>query len=86
MRWFAAFASVIAIGGMAFDAGSNRNVGETSPTTLDPPELHTLLSSIDMTVSLIDAYGQCRDEDKTHENCMQLIRATLEHAKQMIGQ
>ncbi len=86
MRWFVAFASVIAIGVMAFDAGSSRDARGASPTTLDPQELHTLLSSIDMTVSLIDAYGQCRDEGKTHENCMQLIRATLEHAKEMIGQ
>jgi hypothetical protein len=86
MRWFVAFASVIAIGVMAFDAGSNRDTRVPSPTTLDTPELHALLSSIDMTVSLIDAYGQCRDEGKTHEKCMQLIRATLEHAKQMIRQ
>ena len=49
------------------------------------PELQVLLSSIDMTVSLIDAYGQCRDEANTHEQCMSLIRETLDHARSMIG-
>ena len=44
-----------------------------------------LLSSVDMTISLIDAYGQCRDEANTHEQCMSLIRETLDHARSMIG-
>lgn len=48
-------------------------------------EIRTLLSSIDMTVSLIDAYGQCRDEGKDHEQCMSIIRETLEHARGLIG-
>ena len=38
------------------------------------PELRVLLSSIDMTVSLIDAYGRCRDDDKSHGQCMTIIR------------
>ena len=33
----------------------------------DRPGLRVLLSSVDMTISLIDAYGQCRDEANTHE-------------------
>jgi len=44
-----------------------------------------LLSSIDMTVSLIDAYGQCREKESTHEQCMAIIRETLDHARRMIG-
>jgi hypothetical protein len=38
-----------------------------------------------MTISLIDAYGQCRDQANTHEQCMSLIRETLDHARSMIG-
>jgi hypothetical protein len=38
-----------------------------------------------MTVSLIDAYGQCRDEGKDHEQCMSIIRETLAHARGLIG-
>ena len=49
------------------------------------PEVQVLLSSIEMTVSLIDAYGRCRDDEKTHERCMRIIRNTLEHARSMIG-
>ena len=49
------------------------------------PGLRVLLSSVDMTISLIDAYGQCRDEANTHEQCMSLIRETLDHARSMIG-
>jgi hypothetical protein len=41
---------------------------------------------VDMTVSLIDAYGRCRDDAKSHERCMSIIRNTLDHARQMIGQ
>ncbi len=51
----------------------------------DRPGLRVLLSSVDMTISLIDAYGQCRDEANTHEQCMSLIRETLDHARSMIG-
>ena len=51
----------------------------------DRPEVQVLLSSIDMTVSLIDAYGRCRDEDNGHEACMQMIRNTLEEARNLIG-
>ncbi len=49
------------------------------------PGLRVLLSSVDMTISLIDAYRQCRDEANTHEQCMSLIRETLDHARSMIG-
>ena len=49
------------------------------------PEIQVLLSSIDMTVSLIDAYGRCRDDSKSHERCMAIIRNTLDHAREMIG-
>ena len=52
----------------------------------DRPELQVLLSSIDMTVSLIDAYGRCRDDAKSHERCMAIIRNTLDHAREMIVQ
>ena len=52
----------------------------------DRPEVQVLLSSIDMTVSLIDAYGRCREEAKGHEECMAIIRSTLDHARSMIGQ
>lgn len=48
-------------------------------------ELQVLLSSIDMTVSLIDAYGRCRDEQKSHDECMTIIRNTLAHARTLIG-
>ncbi len=40
---------------------------------------------VDMTVSLIDAYGRCRDDSKSHERCMAIIRNTLDHAREMIG-
>jgi hypothetical protein len=43
-----------------------------------------LLNSIDMTVGPIDAYGQCRDQGKTHDECMAALRATRDHAKQLI--
>jgi hypothetical protein len=58
-----------------------------APAGLDvaAPEVQVLLSSIEMTVSLIDAYGRCRDDEKTHERCMRIIRNTLEHARSMIG-
>ena len=49
------------------------------------PDLQVLLSSIDMTVSLIDAYGRCREEGNGHEACMQMIRNTLEEARSLIG-
>jgi hypothetical protein len=39
-----------------------------------------------MTVSLIDAYGRCRDDAKSHQRCMSIIRNTLDHAREMIGQ
>jgi hypothetical protein len=63
------------------------NVLLPSPKGLDvaAPEVQVLLSSIEMTVSLIDAYGRCRDDEKTHERCMRIIRNTLEHARSMIG-
>jgi hypothetical protein len=51
----------------------------------DRPEVQVLLSSIDMTVSLIDAYGRCREEEKGHDECMAIIRSTLDHARSMIG-
>ena len=51
----------------------------------DGPEFQVLLSSIDMTVSLIDAYGRCRDDSKSHQRCMSIIRNTLDHARSMIG-
>lgn len=55
------------------------------PNDAERPNLRVLLSSIDMTVSLIDAYGQCRDKGSTHEQCMAIIRETLDHARRMIG-
>ena len=51
----------------------------------DPPGLWVLLSSVDMTIHLIDAYGQCRDKGNTHEECMVLIRETLDHARGLLG-
>ena len=39
-----------------------------------------------MTVSLIDAYGRCRDDAKSHDRCMSIIRNTLDQAREMIGQ
>ena len=66
------------------DAVSTRTARPTPPAATDPPEVRALLSSVDMTVSLIDAYGQCRDEGRDHEACMGMIRATLDHAKRMI--
>ena len=56
----------------------------SAPDT-ERPGLRVLLSSVDMTISLLDAYGQCRDEANTHEQCMSLIRETLDHARSMIG-
>ena len=56
-----------------------------SASDTESPGLRVLLSSVDMTISLIDAYGQCRDEANTHEQCMSLIRETLDHARSMIG-
>ena len=56
----------------------------SAPDT-EQPGLRVLLSSVDMTISLIDAYGQCRDEANTHEQCMSLIRETLDHARSLIG-
>jgi hypothetical protein len=55
------------------------------PGDAESPNLRVLLSSIDMTVSLIDAYGQCREKESTHEQCMAIIRETLDHARRMIG-
>lgn len=85
-----AAALAVAIGSVAPAAQTPQppeRVGGTtrSPEALDPPELRVLLSSIGMTVSLIDAYGRCREKDKTHDQCMALIRTTLTHARQMIG-
>ena len=52
---------------------------------LEPTDMRVLLSSIDVTVSLLDVYGQCRDEDLAHEPCMAMIRSTLGHARGLIG-
>jgi hypothetical protein len=51
----------------------------------EAPGLRVLLSSVDMTISLIDAYGQCRDQANTHEQCMSMIRETLDHARSVLG-
>jgi hypothetical protein len=48
-------------------------------------EVQVLLSSIDMTVSLIDAYGSCREHGASHDACMEMIRTTLEHARRTLG-
>jgi len=48
-------------------------------------DLRVLLSSVDMTVSLIDAYGQCRERPESHEHCMAILRDTLAHARSMLG-
>ncbi len=58
---------------------------ESPASDVERPGLRVLLSSVDMTISLIDAYGQCRDEANSHEECMSLIRETLDHARSMIG-
>lgn len=74
----------------------HRDVSAAGPPVLPqvrPPssaeerfEVQVLLSSIDMTVSLIDAYGRCREEERSHDACMAMIRTTLEHARGMIGE
>ena len=56
-----------------------------SGSGLEPTDMRVLLSSIDVTVSLLDVYGQCRDEDLEHEPCMAMIRSTLGHARNLIG-
>ena len=63
---------------------SELHAPQPSPS-FNRPEIQVLLSSIDMTVSLIDAYGRCREEPKSHEECMTIIRSTLDHARSMIG-
>jgi hypothetical protein len=72
---------------VASNAPGPGHAGVPPPRGLDvaAPEVQVLLSSIEMTVSLIDAYGRCRDDEKTHERCMRIIRNTLEHARSMIG-
>lgn len=69
--------------GLPIDRAAPRPPGRSGDEAFEA-RLQVLLSSIDMTVGLIDAYGQCRDGDKTHEECMRALRATLDHAKQMI--
>ena len=64
--------------------GELQSAPQPSPS-FNRPEIQVLLSSIDMTVSLIDAYGRCREEPKGHEECMTIIRSTLDHARSMIG-
>ena len=78
--------------GVPLAARSVRNAGGPEPEVSIPslegverPEIQVLLSSIDMTVSLIDAYGRCRDDAATHERCMTIIRNTLAHARSLIG-
>jgi hypothetical protein len=48
-------------------------------------DVRVLLSSVDMTVRLIDAYGQCRERPESHERCMAILRETLDHARSMLG-
>ena len=91
---FACLSAVVASAALAPDA-FDEAVSELSRVTGreaqartsngERPGLRVLLSSVDMTISLIDAYGQCRDEANTHEQCMSLIRETLDHACSMIG-
>jgi hypothetical protein len=69
--------------GHAADRGKPLLAGRSGDEAFDA-RLQVLLSSIDMTVGLIDAYGQCRDRGKTHDECMAALRATLDHAKQLI--
>ena len=56
---------------------------EADTRTLDD-EVRILLSSVDMTLGLIDAYGLCRSEELGHESCMAMIRSTLGHARGVI--
>ena len=55
------------------------------PAAMDPARLDAMLDNIDMTLGLIDAYGECREAGRSHQDCMTLIRATLDHARQLIG-
>jgi hypothetical protein len=81
--------AALAPGGFEKAASELTRVTAEEPPAIAPgaerPGLRVLLSSVDMTISLIDAYGQCRDEANTHEQCMSLIRETLDHARSMIG-
>lgn len=70
---------------VAHRAGADVSAPSPAPAGgLDAPEVQVLLSSIDMTVSLIDAYGKCRDEARPHEACIRMIRATLAEAREII--
>lgn len=80
-----------AVASTAAQAGTLAMVLGTQPEPtasgrgLEPTDMRVLLSSIDVTVSLLDVYGQCRDEDLEHEPCMAMIRSTLGHARNLIG-
>jgi hypothetical protein len=90
---FACLSAVVASAALA-PGGFEKAASELSRVTAEDlpastsqaerPGLRVLLSSVDMTISLIDAYGQCRDQANTHEQCMSLIRETLDHARSMI--
>ncbi len=69
--------------GDPIDRAAPRPLGRLGDQAFDA-KLQVLLSSIDMTVGLIDAYGQCRDQGKSHDECMAALRATLDHAEQML--
>jgi hypothetical protein len=61
-------------------------VGQEVPVAdLDEPALRVLLSSVEITVNLLDAYGHCRAEGMPHAPCMSIIRSTLGHARNLIG-
>jgi hypothetical protein len=71
--------------GLATRAPLDSTLRPTPPPQLDEPALRVLLSSVEMTVNLLDAYGHCRDEGMQHQPCMSIIRTTLSHARNMIG-
>ena len=81
--------AALAPGGFEKAASELSRVTAQEPPTGAPgaeaPGLRVLLSSVDMTISLIDAYGQCRDQANTHEQCMSMIRETLDHARSVLG-
>jgi len=74
-----------AVGLPSVSAGPDGAAAEPRTVSRDT-EVRILLSSVDMTLGLLDAYGQCREEGLPHDECMEAIRTTLEHTRGMIGQ
>lgn len=83
VRALLATAGLLAVGLPSVSAGPE--AGGADPGSVDrDTEVRILLSSVDMTLGLLDAYGQCREEGLPHDECMDSIRATLEHTRAMI--